>query len=289
MSNVIPIPKGQPSFPLVDQWAANMRALARSNRTVEERRRLIVDVALHAGCAPEYLTAKEITAWLCSKPGLKPASASAYMSTLRVWFKWLHMQDVRSDDPTMKVGAVRVPPGSPRPLSDGQVEHLLAVAKRGRMRAYLILAAYQGLRVHEIAKMRGEDIDQWGGLLHVLGKGGVVADIPLHPYTLDIAEKFPRRGWWFPSYDDPAQPVLGNSVSNAVSKFMHTNGVRGTAHQLRHWHATTMLQNGTDVRVVQTMLRHSSIQTTMRYTAVNRQQQQAALASLPLFAVGGQS
>lgn len=150
------------------------------------------------------------------------------------------------------------------------------------MRAYLILAAYQGYRVHEIAKMRGEDIDRLAGSVRVHGKGGVIAELPLHPYTAQIAERFPAAGLWFPSYDDPGRSVLPNSVSNAMSKFMAANGVRGTAHQLRHWHATRMLQHGTDLRVVQTMMRHANIATTQRYTAVNRPQQEAAMESLPL-------
>ena len=64
--------------------------------------------------------------------------------------------------------------------------------------------------------------------------------------------------------------------------FMEAHGVVGTAHQLRHWYATTLLQGGTDVRVVQSLMRHANIATTVRYTRVNRRQQQEGMARLPL-------
>jgi integrase/recombinase XerD len=285
MSNPIGVARSQTTpvvFPLVDEWARHMRALGRSPKTIRERQRLLYVVGEYAGVQPEELTSEDLLGWLASKASLKTSSRASFVMTLQQWFKWLQVNDYRVDDPMRKVGKVRMPPGIPRPLTDAQVEHLLKVVTRRRMRAYLVLAGFQGLRVHEIAKVRGEDLDELSGLFHVVGKGGVVAELPLHPYTRQLAAVMPRKGWWFPSYKDPKRPVLGNSVSNAMSKFMDAHGVRGTAHQLRHWHATAMLQNGTDVRVVQTMMRHATLTTTQRYTAVNRPQQSAAMSSLPM-------
>ena len=103
------------------------------------------------------------------------------------------------------------------------------------------LGAYQGLRAHEIAKVRGEDVDVAAGTLYVCGKGGVEAELPLHSAIAEEAARMPATGWWFPSYLNREQPVLSGSVSAVLSGAMARAGVPGTAHSLRHWHATELL------------------------------------------------
>jgi site-specific recombinase XerD len=65
---------------------------------------------------------------------------------------------------------------------------------------------------------------------------------------------------------------------------MHRLGVPGSGHQLRHWFASSLLENGVDVRVVQTLMRHASLATTAIYTRVSKTMQREALAHLPTFA-----
>lgn len=57
--------------------------------------------------------------------------------------------------------------------------------------------------------------------------------------------------------------------------------MRGTAHQLRHWYATELVRAGVNLRIVQTLMRHASLQTTARYTKIDEQQARDALAALP--------
>ena len=75
-------------------------------------------------------------------------------------------------DPTMRVPRPRVPPARPRPITRNQLDTLLATPLRSPTRTKILLASYSGLRIHEIAKLRGQDIDLAGGTLTVTGKGG---------------------------------------------------------------------------------------------------------------------
>lgn len=152
----------------------------------------------------------------------------------------------------------------------------------------ILLAAYQGLRVSEVARVRGVDVDGLGETLTVLGKGGVRAVLPLHPYIAAEADRY-GPGWWFGQHvpnrsSRSGGPVLGNSVSRIVGEAMGRAGVPGTCHSLRHWYASEMLRQGVDVRVIQQLMRHASLATTERYLHVDDEQRRAGALRLPMVA-----
>lgn len=149
----------------------------------------------------------------------------------------------------------------------------------------ILLAAMGGLRVHEIAKFRGEDIDVVNGIITVTGKGGATEIIPAHEAILADAGTFPLRGYWFPSY--PRQGgglphVSRTAVSKAIHDTMIRAGILGKPHQLRHWYGTTLLAEGVDMRIVQKLMRHKSVATTQIYTDVNWAQMLAGMQRLTL-------
>lgn len=113
--------------------------------------------------------------------------------------------------------------------------------------------------------------------------GGERATLPLHPLVAEVAVMMPRRGWWFPSPANPMRPIARTSCSDGIRRAMHRLGVPGSGHQLRHWHASALLAAGVDVRVVQTLMRHSSLATTAIYTRVSASMQRDAVALLPVF------
>ncbi|RBY82709.1 integrase [Blastococcus sp. TF02A-26] len=186
----------------------------------------------------------------------------------------------RSDNPVDRLHKPRGVKRTARPITTAQLERVLATVNRRRTRAMVLLGAYQGLRAHEIAKFRGEDID--GPWLSVVGKGSKPARLPLHPAVAAIAHDFPRYGWWFPAHRGPG-PVSGNSVSNTISKLMRRAEVNATAHQLRHWYGTEVLRaSGGNTRIAQELLRHESLTSTQIYTFVDDDECRAAVLGLPV-------
>lgn len=166
--------------------------------------------------------------------------------------------------------------GTPRPVDP--VEYGLAVTlAEPRARTMLLLAGYAGLRVSEIATVRGRDVT--GEALYVHGKGGVTAMIPLHPLLLAEARAYPA-GYWFPGQGN--RPLTRQGVWRAMSQALRAAGSTATPHQCRHLYATALLDSGANLRTVQELLRHSSVATTQIYTRVTDEDRRAAIGRLPV-------
>jgi len=136
-----------------------------------------------------------------------------------------------------------------------------------RTRAMILLAAYAGLRVSEIAAVKGDDVDTVINTITVVGKGEKQRQIPMHPILRDLAAAMPRRGWCFPTYVGNTKhlaggPVLGNSVSSFISNVMDRAGFPGTPHALRHWFGTALREAGVDSLVIKELVGHESLATT---------------------------
>lgn len=260
-------------------WARRMRAEGLAERTVTDRPAIVRRAAAAVGARPTELTTDQLVDYLAWLPS--SGTRQTYFSALRSWHLWLTAQGIRADDPTADLRRPRAPRRRPRPVATGHLDRLLASGIRGRTRTAVLLCSYQGLRVHEAAKIRGEDVDLVAGTLRVVGKGGVEEYLPLHHLIAAEAKRYPDRGFWFPSHTRPGRPIRSNSLSDSISKAMSRADVPGTAHCLRHWYGTELVRSGVNVRVVQTLLRHASLATTAIYVKVDADQQRAALDLLP--------
>ena len=267
---------------LIDAWTLTMQAQVLSQATITERTRLIRQLARTTGTDPAALTPHTLTVFLAAIDS--PVTADAYYSIARAWCSWLVRAGHRDDDPTMRVPRPRVPPAKPRPITRPQLDPLLATPLRQDTRTKILLASYAGLRIHEIAKLKGQDIDPAGGTLTITGKGGRTDLLPAHPIILTQATNYPRKGHWFPSPTRPGQHVTAQTVGTVIARALRRAGIDATAHQLRHFFATSLLEAGIDSRIVQTLMRHASLATTGRYLGVTLAQQRQALTGLRIVA-----
>ncbi|AEL19988.3 tyrosine integrase [Mycobacterium phage Philonius] len=264
----------------LDDWEIWQTAQRLSRRTIDERLRVIHLLHAETGVQPMKIRATDLVRWIADHEDWSDSTACTYTSYLSAWFKWLQLTDRREDNPMVKVGAPRLPDRQPRPVSDADVVALLQTRMWTSTRRMILLALLAGLRVHEIAKIRGEDIDMSARVLWVKGKGKRLRSVPLHPLLIEMASEMPQAGWWFPMRGHEGEHILSKSVSDIIGRTMKRAGVRGTPHCLRHWYATTLLDNGTDIRVVQELLRHKSIATTQIYTKVPEGRLHDAITSL---------
>lgn len=270
--------------PLVGEWALWQQAGRRAKRTVEERCRVIGLFLSELGIEPLASKPMDIARWMSHHDEWSQSTAATYYSYLMSWHKWLVMMDYRSDNPMHKTQTPRRPERSPRPVADSELIALMRVRVHRRTKVMILLAALAGMRVAEIARVEGQDIDLDANRIHVLGKGSKKAWIPLHPLLREVAETMPRTGYWFPgNRRRPGEHIRAKSVSDIIGQAMKRAGARGTPHSLRHWYATTLLDDGADLRTVQELMRHSSIQTTQVYTQVPDRRRSAAVGKLDPF------
>lgn len=264
---VEPLPFDEGLSTLLAAFVLHGKVAGHSERTIEARVATVERLAREVGDVHD-LDGEALIDWLAGL-GLSRASMSTYRSHLRAFFSWLHKTGRRVDNPATDIPATRTGRGLPHPVSPVDLQLILAACMDPRARqtrAYVLLGAYEGLRVHEIAKVRGEDVTPTE--LMVSGKGGVVSTVPLHPVVAVLAESMPRTGYWFPSSSSTGH-VSRVTVSQAISRAMRRAGVAGTPHGLRHHFGTQVLRgSGGDLRTTQRVMRHASPATTAIYTQV---------------------
>jgi integrase/recombinase XerD len=148
-------------------------------------------------------------------------------------------------------------------------------------RHYAILATIYscGLRISEALDLQVNDVKSDRGFLHVRGKGSRDRYVPLPPRTLEILRMNWKRHrnpkWLFPApgrsghnEHKATRPLIDSSFRKVLKEAVHKAKVHpGTRpHTFRHCYATHLLEQGVDIRVIQILLGHASLATTMIYT-----------------------
>lgn len=271
----------------LEQWELYMRGAGRSNRTITETIGVLRRLEKYAGCRLEAVGPLDIARFL-GRSRLKQNSRAAYFGYIHSFYRWWGENGGANTAANLK--RPKAPKGVPRPITDEQLQKLLTVRMHRRTRVMILLAAFAGLRVHEIAKVRGEDVDPMARTIRVTGKGNVTAQLPLHPLLVEAAKGMPRRGWWFPANSRRlGQPIRSRSVADIIGNAMDRAGIPGgTAHRLRHWYGTALVNRGTDLRTTQTLMRHAQLNTTAIYVQVSNPKHAEAIGRLdPFGEVGG--
>jgi integrase/recombinase XerD len=277
----------EPALPLdetfddiLSAWRRYAMASGHSERTITSRAYTLRRLARTID--PMTADRDDLTDWLADLMDRRTgapvtrSSRATYRAQVRAFYAFLVSCGRRGDDPSAGLPQPRVPRAYPRPLTPAEVVRVLAACEDPRAaqtRAYVVLACYAGLRVHEIAKIRGEDI--MGEVLRVVGKGGSDATVPLHPRIVELARTMPDRGWWFPAGHPAGSPIKGThvgriAVCQAITRALRRADVSGTPHACRHFYGTQVLiASGGNLRIAQRALRHADIRSTAIYTQVS--------------------
>ncbi|MGA0329516.1 MAG: site-specific tyrosine recombinase [Ilumatobacteraceae bacterium] len=223
---------------------------------------------------------------------MAPASLARQMTSIRNFHRFQVAEGTRRDDPTADLDGVRVPAGLPKPLSEEDVERLIAAVVGDdpialRDRALLEFLYATGARISEVCGLSLGDVVVESGLARLYGKGEKERLVPVgscarraldvwlrHGRPAMVPPHWKRRGDAEAVFLDRRRGRLGRQAAWAIV-VRHGERAGLTAHLsphvLRHSCATHMLDHGADLRIVQEMLGHASISTTQVYTKVSQE------------------
>lgn len=246
---------------MIETHLASLTLAGYRPATVDVRRRVLVAFDEQVGLAGA--THQATMMWL-ARP-LAAETRRAYRSHLRGFYAWAVEEGFLIHNPVERVPSIRVHKGVPRPIAPDDLSLALSRADV-RMRAWLLLMAYAGLRCLEVAGLRPSDLllDPRPLLYLRETKGGGSATVPAHPVVVEALAEMPVSGglWW---------EVSARSVSQQVNVFLHERcGIASTAHSLRHFAGTSWYRaSGHDLLTTAALLRHQHVNSTQIYAALD--------------------
>jgi integrase/recombinase XerD len=179
------------------------------------------------------------------------------------------------DDIPERIPYAREPCKLPVVLNADEVVRFLEAVPSLKTRAALTTAYAAGLRASETVGLKVGDVDSGRMVIRVEhGKGGKDRTVMLSAQLLGILRTYWRlsrsRHWLFPGRDE-TKPIDVQVLHSACRSACAAAGLtkRVTVHTLRHSFATHLLENGTDIRIIQVLLGHSNLSSTARYTRVS--------------------
>ena len=217
---------------------------------------------------------------------LAPASISRTIVAVRTFYKYLQLEGLATENPAELLATQKAWQRMPNVMSPADVDSFLTAVKRSetfwqRDRALLEVLYATGCRASEVCSLRLQDLSLSEKHLRAHGKGDKQRMVPIGGRAIAAIELYvsDQRGVLASKLPVPTdrlflsrsgQPLDRIQLWRLVKRYAAQAGISSeiSPHSLRHSFATHLLAGGADLRLVQEMLGHASIQTTQIYTHV---------------------
>ena len=268
----------------------DLKVRNRSLRTIQSYVAQVANFARYFGKSPELLGAEEIRQYQVYLVEQRHVSWSNYNQAVCA-LRFLYRHTLKRDWVVEHIPFPRQPKKLPLVLSQGEVQRLLQACHSLKLRALLTTAYAAGLRLNELTHLQLSDIDSARMVIRVRqGKGQKDRNVMLSPTLLELLRFYWRlerpSTWLFPGNKEPQQPINHSVVQRACQQAGRDAGLSKpvTVRMLRHCFATHLLEAGTSIRVIQTLLGHSSVSTTQIYARVSPEAVTRTISPLELLA-----
>jgi len=282
----------KPDHPYVTAFADYARAECHlADNTVEAYRR---DLRRYhewlAGRNPAKLTVRELADYASWLHGLKlaPASTARHLIALKLFYRYLQLENVVRDNPAELLGTQKLWQRIPQVMTPAQIDKMLAAPDRNqtcrlRDRALLELLYATGCRASELSDLRLRDVKLDAGHCTCRGKGDKQRIVPLGARAVEAVKRYlsDERPLLAAGRTPPPEHLLlsrrglrlrRERIWELVKIYAAEAGAHPdvSPHTLRHSFATHLIAGGADLRIVQEMLGHAGIQTTQIYTHIDQ-------------------
>jgi integrase/recombinase XerD len=280
--------------PLRQRMTEDMQLRNLSAGTQRAYLHYITGLARFYQTSPDHLSLEEIREYqlyMINERQYSPESVNHFVAAA----KFLYNVTLETPWQEGALPRCRVPHKLPVVLSAVEVQEFFQHVCTIRYRAALMTAYGAGLRVSEVVSLQLGDIDSQRKLIRIRqGKGKKDRYAMLSARLLEVlrcwwrsrrpagqAQKTSPEDWLFPGWRKDRH-MNTTSLQDACREAARAAGLskQVSVHTLRHSFSTHLLENGADSRVIQVLLGHSSIETTMRYAQVSPQLVAATVSPL---------
>ena len=247
-------------------------------RTQEAHIRAVKRLASFLKRPPDTATAEDLRRFQLGMAthGASSNTINVTITGLRFFFE----TTMENHEVMRKMSTIREPRKLPVILSPDEVKRLLEATFNLKYKAALATAYGAGLRASEVTHLKVTDIDSQRMIIHVeQGKGSKARNAMLSPTLLALLREWWRAaqaqrrmlrgGWLFPG-QNPVNPLSTRQLRRAMEAAVTLAGLdkHVSLHSLRHAFATHLLEQHTDIRVIQVLLGHKKLETTALYSQV---------------------
>lgn len=238
---------------------------------------------------PAIVTADDIREWIISlsEHGLKPTSINRMLSSSNSFFKYLQREGIIAKNPFLKISSLKTPSLLPAFIPERKMSALIgelseemdeSIPFRTLRDDLVVLFLYStGIRLAELIEIDRTDFGKDLREIHVTGKGDKERMIPIVPelrhrikeYLAQIKRdnicKYGEKALFL---TEKGERISRTEVYRIVKSRLTLMGIQGkrSPHVLRHTFATHLMNNGADLREIQELLGHSSLNATQVYT-----------------------
>jgi integrase/recombinase XerD len=240
--------------------------------------------------SPKELTSKDISTFIqwIVKFGISANSQARLLSGIKAFYKYLILEEIIDKDPTLLIEGPKKGLKLPETLSTEEIDDLIKSIDlshpQGQRNKAIIETLYGcGLRVSELINLKITNWFRKDGFIKVIGKGNKERLVPIGKVTESVLKIYVDQIRVHQKINKGCEDFVflnrrGNQLSRVmiftiIKNLAEKTGLKKTIspHTFRHSFATELIKRGANLRAVQEMLGHESINTTQIYTHIDRE------------------